>query len=81
MMVNIGTRVATVNIVFSTSRNAAVIERKLLQYTMLSNKLQRCTLNELKTHTFYIVKGLCLNLNTMCGPETTLKPGISTSWI
>ena len=37
-MVNIGTRVAPVNIAFSGSRNAALIERKMLQYiTLLHN--------------------------------------------
>ena len=49
MMVNIGTRVATVNIAFSSTRNAALIERKTLHYTTLSIKLHHCTLNELKT--------------------------------
>ena len=33
MMVNIGTRVAPVNIAVSSLRNAALIERKVLQYT------------------------------------------------
>ena len=37
MMVNIGARIATVNIVFSTWRNAALIESKMLQYTTISN--------------------------------------------
>ena len=32
-MVNIGTGVAPVNIAVSSSRNAALIERKMLQYT------------------------------------------------
>ena len=36
MMVDITTRVATVNIASSASSNAALIERKLLQYTTLS---------------------------------------------
>ena len=44
MMVNIGTRVATASVVFSTSRNAALIERKLLQYTTLCLKFYHCTL-------------------------------------
>ena len=44
MMVNIGTRVANVNIVFSTSRKAAKIEFKVLQYTTLSIKLYHCIL-------------------------------------
>ena len=47
-MVDIGTRVAPVNIAFSSSRNAALIERKVLQYTTLSTKLRHCTLRETK---------------------------------
>ena len=45
-MVNIGTRVATVNIAFSSSRNAVLIERKMLQYTRIYTKLHRCTLSD-----------------------------------
>ena len=52
MIVNIGTRVASVNIAFSSSRNAALIERKMLQYTTLSIKLHHCTLSEIKTQIF-----------------------------
>ena len=51
-MVNIGTRVAPVNIAFSSSRNAALIELKMLHYTTLSLKLHHCTLSELKTLVF-----------------------------
>ena len=40
MIVNIGTRVAPVNIAFSSSRSAALIERKMLQNTKLSIKTQ-----------------------------------------
>ena len=47
-MVNIGTRVATVNIAFASSRNAALIERKMLQYTTLYTKLQDCTFSDIK---------------------------------
>ena len=36
MIVNIGTRVAPVNNAFSSSRDAALIERKMLQNTTLS---------------------------------------------
>ena len=50
MMVNIGTRVATVNIVFFASRNVASIELKMLQNTISSIKLHHCRLSELKTH-------------------------------
>ena len=46
------TAVATVNIAFSSSKNAALIERKMLQYTTLSIKLHHCTLSEIKTQVF-----------------------------
>ena len=52
MMVNIETRIAPVNIAFSSSGNAALIERKVLQYTTLSKKLHQCTLSETKTQVF-----------------------------
>ena len=52
MMVNIGTRVAPVNFAFFSSRNAALIERKMLQYATLSIKLHHCTLSEIKTQVF-----------------------------
>ena len=52
MMVNIGTKIAPVNIAFPSSRNAALIERKVLHYTTLSIKLHHCTLSELKTQVF-----------------------------
>ena len=38
-MVNVRTAVVTVNIAFSSSRIAALFERKVLQYTTLSVKL------------------------------------------
>ena len=52
MIVNIGTGVAPVNISFSISRSAALIERKMLQNTKLSIKLHHCTLSEIKTPLF-----------------------------
>ena len=52
MMVNIGTRTAPVNVAFSSSRNAALIECKVLQYTILSIKLHHCTMSEIKTPVF-----------------------------
>ena len=52
MMVNIGTKIAPVNIIFSSSRVAALIERKMLHYTTLSIKLHHCTLSELKIKVF-----------------------------
>ena len=52
MIINIGTGVAPVNIVFSCSRSAALIERKMLKNTTLSIKLHHCTLSEIKTKVF-----------------------------
>ena len=52
MVVNIGTRVAPVNIAYSSSRNVALIERKMLQYTTFSIKLHHCTFSEIKTQIF-----------------------------
>ena len=52
MIVNIGTGVAPVNIAFSSSRSAALIERKIMQSTKLSIKLHHCTLSEIKTKVF-----------------------------
>ena len=52
MMVNIGTGAAPVNIAFSSSRNAALIERKKLHYTTLPIKLHRCRMRETKTQVF-----------------------------
>ena len=51
-MVNIGTRVPPVNIALSSSRSAALIERKMLQNTKLSIKLHHSTLSEIKTRVF-----------------------------
>ena len=62
-MVNIETRVATVNNVFSTSWNAALIQCKMLQYTTWSVKRHHCTLTELKTEVFTISDVLaCLSI-------------------
>ena len=75
-MVNIRTRVALVNIAFSSSRNAALIERKMLQYTSLSMKYHHCTMCEIKKPNFYNVRRPCLCLSTLSGSETTLQPGL-----
>ena len=72
-MVNIGARVATVNIAFSNSRNADLIERKILQYTTLSIKFHHCTMSELKNPNFHLIIGPCSSLTTLRGSETTLK--------
>ena len=63
MIVNIGTGVAPVNIAFSSSKSAALIQRKMLQNTTLSRKLHHCTFSE-KNPSFYIVRRPCLCLNT-----------------
>ena len=46
------TAVAAVNIAFSSSKKAALIERKMLEYTTLSIKLHHCTLSKIKTQVF-----------------------------
>ena len=51
-MVSIGTRVAAKNIAVSSSRNEALIEPKMLQYTTLSIKNHQLTLREIKTPIF-----------------------------
>ena len=63
-MVNIVTRVAPVNIAFSSSKNAALIECKLLQYTTLSIKLHHCRLSEIKTPVFTFSDNLgCVSIH------------------
>ena len=65
MIVNIGTGVATVYIAFSSSRNATLIERKLLQYETLSIKLRHFTLNGVDTHVSTSIDVLaCLSLHS-----------------
>ena len=64
MMVNIGTRVAPVYIAFSSSRNAAFVERKVMQYTTLSIKFHHCTLSEIKTQIFTMLDVLaCVSVH------------------
>ena len=75
-MIHIGTRVAPVNIASSSSRSAALIERKMLQYTTLSIKYHHCTLNETKKPNFYNVRLPCLYLSTLRGSKTTPHPGL-----
>ena len=75
MMVNIATIVAPVNIAFSSSRNAALIERKVLQYTTLSKRLHHRTLSEIKTQVFTLSDVLdCVSIP--CTDKTTLKTGL-----
>ena len=75
MMVNIATIVAPVNTHFPSSRNAALIERKVLQYTTLSKRLHYRTMIELKTQVFTSSDVLdCVSIP--CTDQTTLKPGL-----
>ena len=74
MMVNVGTRVAPGNIAFSRSRKAALIQRKLLQFTTLSIKYHQHTLSEIHLN-IYKVRRACMCLNTLRGPETTFNFG------
>ena len=64
MIVNMRTAVATVNIAFSSSQNAFLIERKMLQYTTLSIKLHHCKLSEIKTQVFTLLDVLaCVSIH------------------
>ena len=52
MIVNIGTGVALVKIAFSSSRSATLIERKMLQNTILSIKTQSLYIERKKSQVF-----------------------------
>ena len=60
MIVNIKTRFAPVNNALSSSRSAALIERKMLQNTTLSKKFYHFTLGEIKTQVFTLSDVLAL---------------------
>ena len=67
-MANIGTRAAPVNIAFSSSRDAALIERNMLQYTTSSKKHHHHTLSETKTQVFTMSDVLaCVSVH--CGDQ------------
>ena len=59
-MVNMRTAKATVYMAFSSSRSAALIERKMLQNTTLFIKFYHCTLSEIKTQVFTLSDVLAL---------------------
>ena len=64
MTVSIETRDATVNIAFSTSGNAALIDRKKLQHTTLSINFYYCTLSDIYTQVFTLFDVLaCLSIH------------------
>ena len=60
-MINIRTRVAPVNIAFSSSKNASLFERKMLQYTTLSKRLHHRTLSEMKTQVYALSYSLIVS--------------------
>ena len=63
-MVNIATKVAPVNIAFSSSRIAAFFERKVSQYTTLSERLHHRTLSETKNQVFTLSEVLdCVSIH------------------
>ena len=64
--------VATVHIAFSSSRNAALIERKMLQNTTLSIKIYHCTLSEIKTQVFTLSDVLAL-VSKPCADQKQLS--------
>ena len=75
MMVNIATKVAPMNIAFSSSWNAALLERKVLHNTTLSKRLHHRKLSEIKTQVFTLSDVLdCVSIP--CTDQTTLKPGL-----
>ena len=68
MIVNIGSGVAPLNIAFPCSRIAALIERKMLQNTILSIKLHNCTLSEIKTQ-LYTLSDVLACVSTHCADQ------------
>ena len=72
-MVNTAKVVAPVNIDFSNSRNAALIERKVLQYTTLPRRLHQRTMGEIKTQVFTLPDVLDF-ASVPFTDQTTLKP-------
>ena len=67
-MVNIGTRLAGVNIAFVTANNVVLVERKMLQYTTFSTKLHHCILGKLKAPAF-TVSDVLLSLSKICADQ------------
>ena len=80
MIVNIGAGVATVYLASSSSRNATLFERKLLQYTILSRKLRHFTLNGVKTQVATSTDVLaclsiqCADKKQQSNPDVLAKP-------
>ena len=68
-MVNIGTRVEPVSIAFSSSRNAVLLECKMLQYTTLSKKLHHCTLSEIKKTQIFTMSDVLACVSAHCADQ------------
>ena len=78
MMVNTRTRVATVNIAFSSSGNAAINELIMLQYTTLFIKLHHFTMSERPTQ-FFLLSGVLVCLSIHCADQKQhLNPDVLT---
>ena len=74
------TAVATVNIAFSSSKNAALIERKMLQYTTLSIGLHHCTLSEMKTQVFTLSDVLaCVSIHCTDQKQHSIRDFLTKS--
>ena len=84
MMVNIGTKMALVNIAFSSSRNSVLTELKMLHYTTLSVKFHHCTMSELKAQVFTLsdvlacVSKHCAHQKQHSNPDFLTKPSDDT---
>ena len=61
-------KVAPLNIDFSSSRNAALIEREMLQYTALSIKTHHSTLSEIKTQ-IYTMSDILACVSVYCADQ------------
>ena len=78
MMVSIGKIFAPVIIVFSSSRNAALFECKLFQYTTLSIKLHNWTRGEIKTQVFTLSDVLACVSNNCVDQKQHANPDFLT---
>ena len=80
-MVTTGTGVAPVNIAFSSSRNSALIERKMLHYKTLSIKLHHSTLSEIKTQVFTLSDVLpCVSIHCADQKQPSKRNFLSKSF-
>ena len=78
MIVNNGTGVAPVNLAFSSSRCAALIERKITQYTKLSITPHHCALSVIKTQVFKLLDVFACLSKHCADRKQHSNPGLST---